>query len=80
MKFNQEKLKEYQENINKISKRKSNSDTQNMLWAMEILNNQNLILNLQNQIENLNKAKLLLINETIRKLKINRDIDLKKIK
>ena len=66
--FNNSKLKEYQDNITKISKRKSYNDTQNMLSAMEVLNNQNLILNLQNQIENLKKEKKILKREKLRNL------------
>ena len=66
--FNNTKLKEYEDNITKISKRKSSNDTQNMLSAMEILNNQNLILNLQNKIENLNKEKKVLTREKLRNL------------
>ena len=69
--FNNSKLTEYQSNINKISKRKSSNDTQNMLSAMEILNNQNLILNLQDKIEDLNKEKKSLIREKLRNLKSN---------
>jgi len=64
LKFNKEKLKEYQKNILNITKRRSKNDTQNMLSAMEILNNQNLILSLQNRIEDLNKSKQQIVNET----------------
>jgi LPS O-antigen subunit length determinant protein (WzzB/FepE family) len=74
--FNSQKLKEYQYNINKISKRRTQNDTQNMLSALEILNNQTLILNLQNKIENLIKSKQILLSETLRKLKLKRDINL----
>lgn len=77
LKFNQEKLLQYQENINEISKRRSSNDTQNMLSAMEILNYQNLILNLQNQIENLNKEKQNIISEKIPSLKRNLEFDIK---
>ncbi len=77
LKFNQEKLLQYQENINEISKRRSSNDTQNMLSAMEILNYQNLILNLQNQIENLNKEKQNIISEKIPTLKRNLEFDIK---
>jgi hypothetical protein len=76
-KFNKEKLNQYQENINQISKRRSTNDTQNMLSAMEILNYQNLILNLQNQIENLNKEKQNIITEKIPSLKRNLEFDIK---
>ncbi len=76
LKLNEERLKEYQENIINLSKRRVKGDTNNVLFAMEMLNNQNLILNLQNQIENLNKAKLELVNKKINKLKIKRDIEL----
>ncbi len=75
--FNKEKLKEYQNNINDVSKRRSLSDTQNMLFAMQILNNQNLILNLQNTIENLNKEYLKLQNEKIPNLKRKLEFDIK---
>ena len=77
LKFNQEKLLQYQKNINEISKRRSSNDTQNMLSAMEILNYQNLILNLQNQIENLNKEKQNIISEKIPSLKRNLEFDIK---
>lgn len=77
LKFNQEKLKEYEENINKISKQKTTNDTQNMLLAMQILNNQNLILNLQNQIVNLNNEKQSILNETIPKLNRQLEYDIK---
>ena len=76
-KFNKEKLNQYQENINQISKRRSSNDTENMLSAMEILNYQNLILNLQNQIENLNKEKQNIITEKIPSLKRNLEFDIK---
>jgi uncharacterized protein involved in exopolysaccharide biosynthesis len=76
-KFNKEKLNQYQENINQISKRRSTNDTQNMLSAMEMLNYQNLILNLQNQIENLNKEKQNIITEKIPSLKRNLEFDIK---
>ena len=74
---NKEKLNQYQENINQISKRRSSNDTENMLSAMEILNYQNLILNLQNQIENLNKEKENIITEKIPSLKRNLEFDIK---
>ena len=76
--FNNTKLKEYEDNITKISKRKSSNDTQNMLSAMEILNNQNLILNLQNKIENLNKEKKVLTREELRNLNNQITIDIPK--
>lgn len=75
--FNKEKLSQYQENINQITKRKSSNDTQNMLSAMEILNYQNLILNLQNQIENLNKEKQNILTEKIPSLKRDLEFDIK---
>lgn len=73
--FNKEKLVQYQENINEISKRRSPNDTQNMLSAIEILNYQNLILNLQNQIENLNTEKQAILNEKISTLKRNYELE-----
>ena len=73
--FNKEKLVQYQENINEISKRRSPNDTQNMLSAIEILNYQNLILNLQNQIENLNTEKQAISNEKIPTLKRNYELE-----
>lgn len=75
--FNKEKLSQYQENINQITKRRSSDNTQNMLSAMEILNYQNLILNLQNQIENLNKEKQNILNEKIPNLKRDLEFDIK---
>lgn len=75
--FNKEKLSQYQENINQITKRRSSDDTKNMLSAMEILNYQNLILNLQNQIENLNKEKQNILNEKIPNLKRDLEFDIK---
>lgn len=77
LKFNKEKLQQYQENINEISKRRSSNDTQNMLSAMEMLNYQNLILNLQNQIENLNKEKQDILSEKIPSLKRDLEFDIK---
>ncbi len=77
LKFNKEKLEQYQENINEISKRRSSNDTQNMLSAMEMLNYQNLILNLQNQIENLNKEKQDILSEKIPSLKRDLEFDIK---
>jgi uncharacterized protein involved in exopolysaccharide biosynthesis len=77
LKFNKEKLQQYQDNINEISKRRNSNDTQNMLSAMEILNYQNLILNLQNQIENLNKEKQNIISEKIPTLKRDLEFDIK---
>ena len=76
-KENKEKLNQYQENINQISKRRSTNDTQNMLSAMEILNNQNLILNLQNQIVNLNNEKQNILSEKIPKLNRQLQYDIK---
>ena len=77
LKFNQDKLKEYEDNINKISKQKTTNDTQNMLLAMQILNNQNLILNLQNQIVNLNNEKQNILSEKIPKLNRQLQYDIK---
>jgi len=90
--FNQKKLKEYEKNLLDINKLKSTNDTQNMLMAMQTLNTQNLILNIQNNIENLIKEKSNLkdiviknleqekdnlLNDTIRKLNIKLNISLK---
>ena len=55
--FNQQKLKEYQNDANRISNQTSIDNSQNMLMAIQLLNTQNLILNLQNGIENLIKEK-----------------------
>ena len=77
LKFNKEKLQQYQDNINEISKRRNSNDTQNMLSVMEILNYQNLILDLQNQIENLNKEKQNIISEKIPTLKRDLEFDIK---
>ena len=77
LKFNKEKMTQYQENINEILKRRSSNDTQNMLSALEMLNHQNLILNLQNQIENLNKEKQNIISEKIPTLKRDLEFDIK---
>ncbi len=77
LKFNKEKLSQYQENINNISKRRSSNDTQNMLSAMEILNYQNLTLNVQNQIENLTKEKMAIVNNKIPNLKRSLEFDIK---
>ena len=56
--FNQQKLKEYQNDANRISNQTSTDNSQNMLMAIQLLNTQNLILNLQNGIENLINLKL----------------------
>ena len=77
LKFNKEKMTQYQENINEILKRRSSNDTQNMLSAVEMLNYQNLILNLQNQIENLNKEKQNILSEKIPSLKRYLEFDIK---
>ena len=60
--FNQQKLKEYQNDANRISNQTSTDNSQNMLMAIQLLNTQNLILSLQNGIENLIKEKENLIN------------------
>ncbi len=62
--FNQQKLKEYQNDANRISNQTSTDNSQNMLMAIQLLNTQNLILSLQNGIENLIKEKENLINST----------------
>lgn len=77
IKFNEEKLAQYQENVNKVLRAKTSNDTQNMLSAMEILNYQNLILSTQNQIENLNRDKQNIIIEKIPNLKRILDYDIK---
>ena len=66
--FNQQKLKEYQSDANKISNQKSNDNSQNMLMAIQLLNTQNLILSLQNSIENLIKEKENLLNLKLKDL------------
>ena len=73
--LNKEKLVQYQENINEISKRRSPNDTQNILSAIEILNYQNLTLTVQNQIENLNTEKQVILNEKIPTLKRNYELE-----
>ena len=66
--FNQQKLKEYQNDANRISNQTSTDNSQNMLMAIQLLNTQNLILNLQNGIENLIKEKENLINLKLKDL------------
>lgn len=90
--FNKKKLKEYENNLITISKQKSVNNTENMLMAMQVLNTQNLILNLQNTIEDLYQSKENLLNiklknlelekqnlidENIRSLEIKLNIDIK---
>lgn len=76
--FSKEKLAQYQENINDISKRKGSNDTQIVLSAIQILNYQNLISNIQKDIEDLNRDKNSKLGEKIPNLK--RDIELEKLK
>ena len=71
--FNQQKLKEYQNDANKISNQKSSDNSQNMLMAIQLLNTQNLILNLQNSIENLIKEKESLVNLKLKDLEKERE-------
>ena len=66
--FNQQKLKEYQNDANRISNQTSTDNSQNMLMAIQLLNTQNLILSLQNGIENLIKEKENLINLKLKDL------------
>lgn len=68
--FDNKKISEYEKNINKISSNESNNDTQNLIYATQILNNQNFILNLQNRIEDLNKQKISLLNIKIPELEL----------
>jgi len=77
LKFNKEKLIQYQSSINEILKRKKVSDTQNMISAMEMLNYQSLILNIQNTMENLIKEKQNLLNMTIPNLKRDLEFNIK---
>ncbi len=66
--FNNKKLKEYEENIKKIVSKNTKTDTQSLISAMHMLSNQNLVLNLQNIIEDLNKQKAKVLNFDIRSL------------
>lgn len=79
--FDNEKISEYEKNINKISLSKSNNDTQSLIQATQILNNQNLILNLQNRVEDLYKQKISLQKIKIPELELKilnlKDINLK---
>ncbi|TLP37793.1 Wzz/FepE/Etk N-terminal domain-containing protein [Arcobacter arenosus] len=83
LEFNTNKLNEYQVNLLKISKQKSSDNTQNMLMAMQILNTQNLILDVQNIIENLRKERENLLNIDIKELEVKREnllnIDIKEL-
>lgn len=90
LEFNREKLKEYEAEVARISKQKSGDNSQNMLMAVQLLNTQNLILSVQNSIENLIREKENLINiklvdlektkeniikETLRKAKVELEIN-----
>lgn len=90
LEFNREKLKEYEAEVARISKQKSGDNSQNMLMAVQLLNTQNLILSVQNSIENLirekenliniklvdlEKTKENIINETLRKAKVELEIN-----
>lgn len=72
--FNEKKLDEYEKVLEKISKEKSQNNTENMLMAMQMINTQNLILNVQNTIENLKKEKENLENITLKDLENKKDI------
>ena len=71
--FNQQKLKEYQNDAIKISNQKSSDNSQNMLMAIQLLNTQNSILNLQNSIENSIKEKESLVNLKLKDLEKERE-------
>ncbi|OCL96484.1 Wzz/FepE/Etk N-terminal domain-containing protein [Aliarcobacter thereius] len=73
LEFNQQKLKEYQNDANRISKQISNDNTQNMLMSIQLLNTQNLILNIQNTIENLIKERENLTNLKLKDLEKNKE-------
>lgn len=90
LEFNREKLKEYEAEVARISKQKSGDNSQNMLMAVQLLNTQNLILSVQNSIENLiiekenliniklvdlEKTKENIIKETLRKAKVELEIN-----
>lgn len=90
LEFNREKLKEYEAEVARISKQKSGDNSQNMLMAVQLLNTQNLILSVQNSIENLirekenliniklvdlEKTKENIINETLRKARVELEIN-----
>ncbi|WP_072682421.1 GNVR domain-containing protein [Arcobacter sp. LA11] len=83
LKFNNSKLKEYEESIKKISTINSDNDTQNMLMSMQLLNTQNLVLNLQNKIEDLNTKKETILNSDLTDIEIKiknlKDITLKEL-
>ena len=67
--FSNKKLKEYKKSINnlKITSKTSSSDA--MVMSMQILFNQNLLLNLEEKIENLEKEKKNILIFTINNLK-----------
>lgn len=90
LEFNREKLKEYEAEVARISKQKSGDNSQNTLMAVQLLNTQNLSLSVQNSIENLIREKENLINiklvdlektkeniikETLRKAKVELEIN-----
>ena len=70
--FSNKKLKEYKKSINnlKITSKTSSSDA--MVMSMQILFNQNLLLNLEEKIENLEKEKKNILIFTINNLKEKR--------
>ncbi len=90
--FNKKKIFEYEKNLKKLSSQKNSNDTQNLIIATQVLSNQNLILNLQNKIEELDKQKANILdlrlkdlenkkenikNEQLKKLIFKRDVLLK---
>lgn len=83
LKFASKKILEYEENIKKITSNKSRNETQNLISSTQILSNQNLILNLKNEIEDLEKEKKNLknfkLNEIEQKKENLIEIKLKKL-
>ncbi len=64
--FYEKKLKEYNLAIKKLyTEFKKSNDTKTMIAAIQMVNYQNLILNLQNKIDNLKIEKVKIINEII---------------
>ena len=64
--FNKEKLKEYNNSINKLYKQsQGSSSTDTMIFSIQMVNYQNLILNTQNKIEDLMLEQNMIRMETI---------------
>ncbi|WP_419782418.1 Wzz/FepE/Etk N-terminal domain-containing protein [Malaciobacter marinus] len=91
--FYEKKLKEYEKNIIKINKNKTANKTEGILVATQLQTSQTLILSVKNKLEDLRQLKqdiLILqieelefeknnlINEDLKKLQVNLDIELPK--